>query len=94
MNRIGQRELDELLAIVKAKGPHRVMVSEDDAKPGHRAREMGITSDVVFVRGDGWTLGAPKRYALAAERQWADEWIGKLDLASGVFTPINGGKGE
>lgn len=78
----------ELVEIVKAKGPHRVMVDQFEATPGGRAKERGIGYDVIFVRADGWTLGASHALEADARRTWADEWIGKLDVATGVYTAI------
>lgn len=40
------------------------------AEPGRG----GPVPDVVFLRGDGWTLGAPAELAEDAYRSWAEEW--------------------
>lgn len=71
-----QAELDKLVDRVMQRGPNRVMISLDEAVPPRRAREdHGINPDVIFIRGDGWSLGAPAHLETAAERQWADAWV-------------------
>lgn len=65
---------------ILTRGPTRVVVSADgEAVPSARARqEFGVTPDVIFIRKDGWSLGAPMSLALVAERMWEDEWLGVL----------------
>lgn len=65
---------------ILAHGPTRVLVNEDGiaVKP-RRAREVyDITPDIVFIRDDGWSLGAPKHLADIAEAIWENEWKGVL----------------
>lgn len=59
------------------RGPDRVLIGADGtAVPPRRAREeYGIVPDVVFVRNDGWSLGAPIELRVAAYGLWEDEWI-------------------
>lgn len=72
-------KLKDYAARVVARGPSRVMISEDEGVCCARARgEYGITPDIIFIRDDGWTLGAPSNLIAAAERTWADDWIGVL----------------
>jgi len=70
---------------VMANGPTRVVVSADgEAVPTPRARQQyGATPDVIFIRKDGWSLGAPKSLAHVAEKMWDDEWLGVVTLPSG-----------
>lgn len=79
-------DLDAKAKEVMANGPTRVVVGESgEAVPTPRARqEFGATPDVIFIRKDGWTLGAPKSLAHVAEGLWRDEWLGVLLLPSGV----------
>lgn len=66
-------------ARVIAGGPTRVMISPEEAVPYRRAmEEHGIVPDVIFIRDDGWSLGAPKNLIEAAERTWPDAWVGVL----------------
>jgi hypothetical protein len=66
-------------------GPTRVVVSkEGEAVPTPRARqEFGAEADVIFIRDDGWTLGAPKALVRAAEATWSDLWVGVAVAKSG-----------
>ena len=34
----------------------------------------GIITEVMFIRDDGWVLGAPFEYESAAESLWRDHW--------------------
>ena len=62
---------------VLRRGPDRVLISSDgEATSSRRAREEhGVNPDVIFIRRDGWSLGAPKHLARVAYRLWADEWV-------------------
>jgi hypothetical protein len=79
------RSLESLAADVLADGPSRVVISaEGEATTSRRAREEhGITPDVVFLRGDGWSLGAPWWFESIAYREWADEWVGYMRRPGG-----------
>ena len=70
--------------------PTRVVTKTDGGQVGYAttpsmAAEAGITPDIVFVRNDGWSLGARRRDALAAHRLWDHDWVGFADLATGKF---------
>lgn len=56
--------------------PVRVIVdSEGLGVPPSRAQALyGITPDVIFLRGDGWTLGAPTKFEHVAYTMWQREW--------------------
>lgn len=58
--------------------PSRVMVNrEGDATTWNHAFEAyRITPDIIFVRNDGWSLGAPRKYENVAYRLWENDWIG------------------
>ena len=65
----------------QAPDPTRVMVREGCAtNPQAALRDHGIEPDVIFVRNDGWMLGAPIHLALQAQRLWADQWVNILYL--------------
>ncbi|MDP2908675.1 MAG: hypothetical protein Q8N77_02620 [Nanoarchaeota archaeon] len=52
-----------------------VIDSEGSAvQPKIAERDHGITPDIVFIRDDGWTLGAPKIYEDIAYKLWSDYW--------------------
>lgn len=61
-------------------GPDRVVISSDGvAVTPARARHIhNIEFDVVFLRKDGWSLGAPRHLKKVAEDLWIDEWVGML----------------
>lgn len=64
------------------------MVNAEEALSSKRARDVGVVPDVIFIRNDGWSLGAPKRLESAAHRLWADEWIGFVRRPSTTAQPI------
>lgn len=70
---------------VATSGPTRIAQRSGGAIEGVRpdrtlAREP-IT--VVFIREDGWTLGATEELRAEAEAHWPDQWIGRMELISG-----------
>ncbi len=56
--------------------PRRVLINCDGEalSPRRAEREHGIVSDCVFVRNDGWTLGAPASLKDVARNLWAGDW--------------------
>ena len=78
------RELEES---IKTKGADRVIVdSEGQAVRTPLAYDRGITPVIFFIRDDGWTLGAPIRFASIAESTWSDKWVGVYTKDRGVIT--------
>lgn len=75
---MNELSLTERMAHILRNGPDRVVVdAEGLAVPSFRARrDYGITPDIIFIRDDGWSLGAPERFEAAAHREWKDEWVG------------------
>jgi len=73
---------ENLIAIARsilANGPRRVLVDDNYAVGASQAQEMfDVTPDVIFIRDDGWSLGAPEHLAYQAETLWTDKWIGVL----------------
>jgi len=69
-------EIEQILKGIKANGPDRVVINEyGDAVPSQRAREAhNITPIIIFIRHDGWSLGAPDPYERIAYELWKDEW--------------------
>lgn len=75
------KTVEELVAIhrdVIENGPVRVVVNYDAlAVPLWQAmQEFFVVPEIVFIRCDGWTLGAPKRFACVAKQLWSDQWLG------------------
>lgn len=58
-------------------GPDRVVFSGDgEATTPKRAREeYNVIPTVIFIRKDGWSLGAPEEFRRVAHDLWGDEWV-------------------
>lgn len=77
------REIEERAALiyrtaaeVMKRGPDRVLVSSDCAvSPKSALMQYRIRPDVVFIRDDGWTLGAPAGLADKAFKLWAGSYV-------------------
>jgi len=81
--------LQELTAKVLESGPARVVINADgEAVSAMRAKSMGIVPDVILIRRDGWSLGAPPQFAAVAESLWKDEWVGFIKRGSRVAKPM------
>lgn len=67
------------LKMIFLHGPSRVLIRAGggyEGVPSQRAREQyNITPDVVFIRRDGWSLGAEAKDAPEAYVLWRDEWV-------------------
>lgn len=61
-------------------GPRRVVLNtEGEAVSQEKAyRLQNEFPDVIFIRNDGWTLGAVKALVSTAEAMWPDDWIGVI----------------
>ena len=81
-------ELAKVLNSIKNNGPKRVMINEYEATSYERAEEKDIFPDIIFVRKDGWSLGAPTKFRSQAFGIWADEWIGFMLVADYVYKDI------
>jgi|LSQX01.2.fsa_nt_gb hypothetical protein len=55
------------------------------AEPPDMAAQKGIEAEIVFVRDDGWTLGARLEDAHAAKSLWEGSWVGYVDVATGHY---------
>ena len=56
--------------------PVRVVVDADGyALPPEAASRNLVESDIIFVRKDGWSLGAPIKFEDIAYNMWRDEWV-------------------
>lgn len=69
LNEIGAQLVDE--------DPRRVVINEtgESVSPA-RAAALGILHDIIFIRGDGWTLAASADLESVAYELWKSEWIG------------------
>lgn len=84
-------KLEELLEEIRENGPTRVVIDDKgEAIPPRRAqRKKGITSDVVYIRDDGWSLGAPLCFERVARRMWSREWVAVARKPFITYTPCN-----
>lgn len=69
--------------------PNRVLINHHgEAWNAERAHRAGIPIDVIFLREDGWALGAPKHLAQHAYQCWPDEWTHYARPTDQIWTPI------
>ena len=62
-------------------GSRRVLIDKDGTttSPERAFRLQDMRKpDVIFIRSDGWTLGAIKELADIAESLWKKEWVAVL----------------
>lgn len=69
-------EIDEVLENIKKVGPDRVIINEHgDGVSAKRAKEIhNIIPITIFIRNDGWSLGAAEPFEVLAYQLWRDEW--------------------
>lgn len=60
----------------------RVVVATDGSAVSWQqaTQDYGIQPDVIFVRNDGWTLGAPNWLRNVAYALWSDCWTKVIEL--------------
>ena len=82
--------LTERMAHIIHNGPDRVVINEHgEAVPAGRAiRDYNIIPDIIFIRDDGWSLGAPAPLEVVAYGMWSDEWVGFVRRGKMVVSPI------
>lgn len=83
--------LKAALTRIMVHGPDRVVVNQDgEATSSKKAREQyGINPDIIFIREDGWSLGAPWQFENVAWGLWAKEWIGFIRKGGTVPLPMS-----
>lgn len=74
---MGVLNFESVAVHLRQHGPTRVVVDEQGyaTTPERAARDYDVTPTVVYVREDGWTLGAPDRLEHVARNLWADGWV-------------------
>ncbi|MCP4871611.1 MAG: hypothetical protein GY898_23120 [Proteobacteria bacterium] len=74
---------------IKVHGPSRVVINDEgEAVRSVRARRLGIVPEVIFIRSDGWSLGATEELEAVAFDLWAGRWVGFMRRGSDTVTPI------
>jgi len=82
--------LNKLVEEIMTFGPRRVMVNGDEAMSPYRARENhAIEAEVIFIRNDGFSLGAPSYLEMSAWLMWKDEWVAFLRKPEKEAKPIS-----
>ena len=68
--------IDKAIETIMNNGPNRIIVDvEGLGVPTDRAiKEYNEFPDIIFIRDDGWTLGAPARFERVAYEMWKDSW--------------------
>lgn len=75
-------------------GPVRVIVDQHGTgTTPKRAKELGIDPSIIFIRKDGWTLGAPDQLEDVAYKMWQQEWVGFMRYIP-ADAVLGGPKGE
>lgn len=78
-------DIDSLVNKVMKNGPSRVFARCScgcGGLVGRSPEEHNCPSpDVIFIRKDGWSLGAPKAFIAEAEKLWDDSWVAVLDVS-------------
>ena len=86
------------------EGDIRIVINQEgEAIPGALAVEQAmhaigqgnldmaddISPHVIFVRGDGWRLGASPKFEEVAYNMWKDEWVGFVKCPNDVISDIS-----
>lgn len=61
-----------------------INASGEATTPSVAQREHGITPTIIFVRDDGWSLGAPAAFEEVARSLWRNEWVKEIRLERGI----------
>ena len=79
--------LGPLVRNIKESGPARVVVEPGGYAVGYRRAlvDYQVVPTVVFIRDDGWTLGAPSEFIEDARVLWEREWIAVLEVSTGFI---------
>jgi hypothetical protein len=79
-------QLKQICSRAMNEGPTRIVINSDgEAVPPNKDNIKLI--EVVFVRKDGWSLGAPFHLIEVARKMWDDEWVGVL--MAGYNNPVS-----
>lgn len=83
--------MNDLPDLTQPFSPTRVLVNEKGrAISAKRAQaEHGVVPDIIFLREDGWSLGAPSYLEHEAYRLWPGEWVGFTRRHQTEWTPIS-----
>ena len=72
----GGQQIEWVEAALQKDGPRRVIVDKSgQATSPKQAQKMGVYYEIVFIRNDGWTLGAPVELESDAIALWKERWV-------------------
>jgi len=74
MDNVISFNLAETVRAIQIHGPTRVIVNENGLAVSPK-QIRGEKVDIVFIRFDGWSLGASDKLAFTAYKQWATQWV-------------------
>lgn len=70
--------------------PNRVVINESgEAKPPGFGVSRKHRYDMIFIRNDGWMLGAQHIHEEVAFNLWADEWFAFYEMRTHKILPIS-----
>lgn len=75
-----RQRLNGIVVDVILSGPTRVMSQRDLAVPTTEARAKKLPWTMVFIRGDGWTLGCGDNLRQEAFAMWRGDWVAAMTL--------------
>lgn len=75
---------------VLKSGPERVLINKQGnaTTPQMAKARYGIIPHVIFLRDDGWTIGAPRHLENQAFALWASHWVAVMRNIPGTFEPL------
>lgn len=79
---MSKTELQTLVEKIKKNGPTRIVANADGycMTPDMALNELLLVPDVIFIRQDGWSLGAPLQFANVARDMWLGEWVTAIQV--------------
>jgi len=84
-------QIEETIEKIKRNGPDRVLVDEDGETVTPLTASIhypDVKIEVIFIRKDGWSLGAHSDLIGQAYDLWADHWAFIWMLESNSVTTI------
>ncbi|HEX9504247.1 MAG TPA: hypothetical protein VF974_08105 [Patescibacteria group bacterium] len=83
-------ELDAAVKRILVHGPDRVVINTEAeaVNSSYAHQHYGVLPDVIFIRNDGWSLGAPDWLETVAYELWTEEWTGFMRRGKKTALPI------
>lgn len=85
-----KNQIEDRIERIVQFGPDRVVIDQSgEATTPQRAREeYHVVPTVIFIRKDGWSLGAPEQFKRVAESLWLGDWVSKLVWDGGKWLTV------